>query len=213
MAKLDELIPFFLFMEAGGAKSCKIYKTINGKEVYLRYDPTRIDCQQQYYECKTNGTVNDPDDTGGLTVCGVTYATYAAYCNKKNKVATIAGIKNLSYTDWYNIFKTMYWDKWKADEIENQAIANLLVDWAWLSGTTGIKRPQRILGVKVDGIVGAKTIAAVNSYDAAALFDSLHADRLKHFDEIVAKSASQAKFLKGWKRRVNAITIDGFKYV
>jgi hypothetical protein len=35
----------------------------------------------------------------------------------------------------------MYWDKWKADKIENQSIANLLVDWVWTSGKWGIIFP------------------------------------------------------------------------
>ena len=34
--------------------------------------------------------------------------------------------------------------------------ANTLVDWLWCSGAWGIKIPQKILGLKVDGIVGEK---------------------------------------------------------
>jgi lysozyme family protein len=210
MAKLENLIPFILYFEAGGAKSCKVY---NDKKVLVGYDPSKATLEQQYNECKKQGLANDPDDRGGLTMCGVTYSTYAAYCNKVGKKATEKGLKALTYAEWYEILHTMFWKRWKADSINNQAIANILVDWVWASGITGIKRPQRIVGVSADGIVGEITLAAVNAADAATLFGKLHADRLKHFDEIVAKAASQAKFLKGWRRRVNAITIDGFKYV
>jgi lysozyme family protein len=213
MAKLENLIPFILYFEAGGADSCKVYKTSAGKKVLVGYDPSKATLEQQFNECKKKGLANDPDDKGGLTMCGVTFSTYATYCNKIGKTAKESGLKALKYAEWYDILHTLFWKRWKADSIENQALANILVDWVWASGITGIKRPQRILGVTADGIVGPKTIAAVNAADATALFNSLHADRLKHFDEIVAKSASQAKFLKGWKRRVNAITIDGFKYV
>lgn len=64
----------------------------------------------------------------------------------------------------------MYWDRWQADRIENQSVANILVDWVWASGVHGIKRPQKILGVTVDGIVGDKTIAALNAMDPMSLF-------------------------------------------
>ena len=26
-------------------------------------------------------------------------------------------------------FKKLYWDKWKADSIKNQSVADILVDW------------------------------------------------------------------------------------
>ena len=97
----------------------------------------------------------------------------------------------------------MFWDKWKADEIKNQSIAQLLVDWVWVSGVYGIKYPQQVLGVKVDGIVGQKTIAAINDYpDQKELFNKLWNRRKKHFED-VAKSPSKAKFLKGWLNRLN----------
>lgn len=207
MAKLENLIPFILYYEAGGAKSC--FKTVNGKRVY---DPSLLPLEKQFEECKETGLANDPVDRGGLTMCGVTYATYATYCNKKNMRATESGLKNISYAVWLDILKTLFWDKCRADEITNQSLANILVDWVWASGITGVKRPQRILGVSVDGIVGPKTLAAVNSSDPSKLFAELHADRLKHFQEIVNRSPTQKKFLKGWNRRVNGITADGFIY-
>jgi hypothetical protein len=30
--------------------------------------------------------------------------------------------------------KSLYWDKWKADQIKSQSVANILVDWVWASG-------------------------------------------------------------------------------
>lgn len=207
MANVEKLVPFILYFEAGGAKSC--YKKV-GKS--LVYDPSLLTPEQQFLECRKTGLANDPDDRGGLTMCGVTYATYATYCNKCKKKASESGLRNLTYAEWLDILKTMFWDRWKADEIENQALANILVDWVWASGITGIKRPQRILKVKDDGIVGPITLAAVNSRSPEALFAELHKDRIAHVEGIVQKSPSQKKFLKGWKRRINAITFDGLKY-
>lgn len=196
MAKLDTLIPFILHCEAGVPLS------------FLNCAPNVI-----FAKAKSTGITNDPTDRGGLTVCGITHYTYAAYCNKKKVQYNDQLFKAMSYSEWYEILKTMFWDKWKADEISDQWVANLLVDFVWASGITGIKRVQKILGVVVDGIVGTKTLAAVNASNPQTLFASIHADRLKHFDEICARSASQKKFLKGWRRRVNMITYGDFKYV
>lgn len=211
MAKVENIVPFILYYEAGGAKSCFKTVTVDGKKKRV-YDPSRLTPEQQFMECRKTGLANDPDDRGGLTMCGVTYATYAAYCNRKKKTATESGLRNLSYAEWLDILKTMFWDRWKADEIENQALANILVDWVWASGITGIKRPQRKLGVSVDGIVGPKTLSAVNGSVAESLFAELHKDRITHVEGIVQRSPSQKKFLKGWKRRINAIAFDGLRY-
>lgn len=195
MAQIEKIVPFILHFEAGVPVS------------YLDKTPEQI-----FERAKKTGFANDPDDRGGLTMCGVTFATYAAYCNRKKKAATPDGLKNLTYVEWLEILKTMFWDRWQADRILNQDLANILVDWVWASGITGIKRPQRILGVTADGIVGNITLSAVNGMDPVELFNKFHADRLKHFDEICAKSPSQKKFLKGWRRRVNAIEYGKFNY-
>lgn len=134
------------------------------------------------------------------TMKGVTLATFRKYFGK-NK--TCKDLKNITDWQWDYIFKYGFWDKWQADSIESQAIANLVVDWTWASGVYGIKYPQRILGVKDDGIVGAKTLAAINGHpDKEQLFKELWERREKHFRSIAV--GNKAKFLKGWLRRLSA---------
>lgn len=111
------------------------------------------------------GFVNDPADLGGATNKGVTIGTYKEYCKKKgHPEPTVEDLKKLSDDEWTDILKTYYWDRWKADEIQNQSIANILVDWVWASGVHGIKIPQDLLEVSTDGIVGKNTIAADIAY-------------------------------------------------
>lgn len=110
------------------------------------------------------GFVNDPDDLGGATNMGVTMATYKVYCKRKGRPEpAIDDLKHLSNDEWIDILKSLYWDKWKADQIKSQSVANILVDWVWASGNYGIKIPQELLGVTADGIVGKNTLAAVNN--------------------------------------------------
>ena len=155
------------------------------------------------------GFVNDPDDLGGATNKGITIGTFGEYRKRKGlPPPTVQDINSLSDKDWYEIFKNMYWDRWKADEIKSQSVADILVDWVWASGVHGIKRPQRILGVSPDGIVGAKTIAAVNAADPKKLFDAIKADRAKFIDEICRARPKNEKYRKGWMNRINAVKYE-----
>lgn len=155
------------------------------------------------------GFVNDPDDLGGATNKGITIDTYTEYKKRKGqKAPTVTDLKNISGAEWHDVFKSLYWDRWKADEIKNQSVANILVDWVWASGSHGIKRPQRLLGVKADGIVGKQTIAAVNAMDAATLFKMIKDDRAKFIDEICKARPKNEKYRKGWMNRINAIRYE-----
>ena len=87
--------------------------------------------------------------------------------------------------------------------IQNQPLANILVDWVWASGAHGIKIPQRLLGVTVDGIVGPKTIAAVNSRNPRELFDMIKIARFDFIEEICRKRPANNKFKRGWLNRIN----------
>lgn len=155
------------------------------------------------------GFVNDPADLGGATNKGVTIGTFKEHRKRKGLPApTVDDLKNISESEWHDIFKSLYWDRWKADEIKSQAVANILVDWVWASGSHGIKRPQRLLGVKADGIVGKQTIAAVNAMEAATLFKMIKSDRLKFVDEICRARPANERFRKGWTNRINSIKYE-----
>lgn len=151
------------------------------------------------------GWSNDPNDKGGPTMKGVTLAVYTVYCKNKGwATPTQKDLKQITFPEWEDILKSMYWDKWKADKIENQSIANLLVDWVWTSGKWGIIFPQRVLGVTDDGIVGPKTLEAINKYpNQKELFQKLWNRRKAHFTSIANSTPSNKKFLKGWLNRLN----------
>lgn len=155
------------------------------------------------------GFVNDPDDLGGATNKGITIGTFGEYRRRKGLPSpTVQELKNLLENEWYKIFKTMYWDRWRADEIKNQSVASILVDWVWASGVHGIRRPQIILGVVSDGIVGAKTIAALNAAYPERLFEAIKADRARFIDEICKARPKNEKYRRGWMNRINAIKYE-----
>ena len=151
------------------------------------------------------GFVNDPLDKGGATNKGVTIATFRQFYGAN---ATVEQLKNISIAEWNNIFKSGYWNRWRADEIRSQSLANILVDWLWLSGSPAIKNPQRLLGVVPDGAVGQKTIAALNAADARKLFDDIKAARVQYINDIIARTPTNERFRKGWMNRLNALKFE-----
>ena len=163
------------------------------------------------------GYVNDPDDRGGETNKGITIGTWKAagfdtfrkipvlQVGKKCYTNVTKSLYEMTDTQWEYVFKKYYWDRWKADEIKNQSVANLLVDWVWGSGVWGIKYPQVLLKVTQDGIVGPKTLAALNSQDPEELFKKLVKEREAYIERLVLRSPKNKKFEKGWYRRLYSI--------
>lgn len=152
------------------------------------------------------GFVNDPADRGGATNKGVTIASFKSWRKSKGlPEPTVEDLKKLTDEEAIAIMKEKYWDRWKADQIKDQSIANILVDWVWGSGVYGIKIPQKMLGVKQDGIVGPQTLAALNAKDSKEFFLEIKAEREAYFNRIVKSRPANAKFLRGWLRRLSCI--------
>lgn len=154
------------------------------------------------------GFVNDKDDLGGATNKGVTIATWkkVGYDKDGDGDIDVADLKLISDEDAVNaVLRPHYWNRWKADEIESQSLANILVDWVWGSGAHGIKIPQRMLGVEMDGVVGPKTLAALNATDHKEFFRELKRERAKFFERICEARPTNKKFQKGWMRRLGCI--------
>lgn len=150
------------------------------------------------------GYVNDPTDKGGATNMGITIGTWkqVGYDKDGDGDIDIADIKLLTQNDFKAVLK-QYWNRWKADSINNQSVADILVDWVWGSGKWGIVIPQRLLGVIDDGIVGPKTIQALNKENQKELFDKIYEARKKFLNDIVKNNSSQKRFIKGWLNRLN----------
>ena len=152
------------------------------------------------------GFVDDPLDRGGATNKGITIGTFRTFYGKN---ATVEQLKNITDRQWDKIFEAGYWKPFKADQIRNQSIANICVDWAWASGArTAIRKVQELLGVSVDGLVGNETLSAINGQDAEELFDRIKVARYDFVDAIVKRDPSQKRFINGWKNRIKSIKYE-----
>jgi lysozyme family protein len=149
------------------------------------------------------GFVDDPIDKGGATNMGITIGTWRQVGYDKDGDGDIdkQDIKLLDAKDFNRVLR-LYWDRWRADEIKDQKIANILVDWVWGSGKWGVVIPQRLLGITADGKVGSITLTALNNQDPIEFHKKIYARRIQFLDDIVKNNPSQKRFIKGWKNRL-----------
>ena len=155
------------------------------------------------------GFVNDPLDAGGATNKGVTIAVWKSqgYDKDGDGDIDVVDLKKITKQDAIKILKNNYWSRWFADQIDSQAVANILVDWVWVSGAWGIKIPQRLLGLKEDGIVGYQTMRALKeSIDTpekrAKFIKELYLARYEYINNIIKANPKLAVFKKGWVNRM-----------
>jgi len=152
------------------------------------------------------GYVFDPDDPGGHTFMGITLKTWkkAGYDKTGDGNIDADDLRLITYEEMITgILKPYYWDVWQADHIRNQSIANLLVDWIWCSGPRTIVIVQHILELKTDGIVGNRTLTAINNYsDPYELHKLIKAARIYYIDSICEQRPVLSKFKRGWKNRI-----------
>ena len=142
-----------------------------------------------------------PDGSGFHTNKGITWTTWQSV-NGSSK-DSIDRFYKMSDNDWKIIYKKLFWDAIGGDKIKSQRIADILVNWAWGSG---VYRPsvtiQRILGVTADGVIGKKTIEAINNANEVELYNSLKDANIKFFKDLGAQP-KYADFLQGWLNRLD----------
>jgi lysozyme family protein len=145
------------------------------------------------------GYVNDPDDYGGETRYGISKRQYPAL-----------DIKALTVDQAKKIYKRDYWDKLSLDRIHDQAVAEEILDTAvnmgWSTAGLFVQESINLLtesNLAVDGAIGERTIAAVNSCKSpGALIKVLNGLQLGTYIRIVRNDPSQRKFFRGWLNRV-----------
>lgn len=102
-----------------------------------------------------------------------------------------------------NFYKCSEWDVLRGDEIENQSIANFLVDWEVNAGEGApIKHTQEILGISPVVInMGPKTLAGINANSTLEFFGKLQAARKQYYLDVVAAHPEDRQFLGDWLER------------
>lgn len=143
----------------------------------------------------------DAADSGGATKDGVTLRTFAAYCRKKHwPEPGIDQLLALTALQWTEIMRD-YWDRCRADQWRDQCLADFVVDWYVNAGGPAIRALQWAAHVQADGIVGSKTLRAVNKAPSVKLLQTLLVARKAFYINLVRRRPDQRRFLRGWLNR------------
>lgn len=152
------------------------------------------------------GFVDHPRDPGGATNKGITQETY----NKYRKVWQLPPqhVRYISDTEVRKIYES-FWRNSKSDIIsERHPLTSLThYDFAINAGPRqAIKTLQRAIGgINIDGIIGPKTLAALNLSNDYFLASDYNEQRRLFYQNLVKKKPQLTVFLRGWLYRVNKI--------
>ena len=156
------------------------------------------------------GYADDPADRGGRTKYGITEAVFRDALNRA-VISGVSDIRDLTVAQAKAIYRIDYWLGISLHEVRNAGVAAEIFDTAVNMGTaSAVRIAQRALNylgekLAVDGVMGPATLAAVNKWcarDSRALFVCLNGFQFMRYTEITGNDESQAKFARGWTKRI-----------
>lgn len=98
-------------------------------------------------------------------------------------------------------YKINYWAPIRGDELQHQSTAQAIFDFHVNAGAVARKLAQLVVGATPDGVIGAKTAAALNAYDPDKFVLAYALAKIARYRDIVTRDRTQGKFLLGWINR------------
>ena len=161
------------------------------------------------------GYVNDPDDLGGETYKGIArsrnskwtgWVTIDLLKQKKGfpkNLDSDAQLQN-SIREFYEV---NYWDKVQGDCIADQDVALSIFDFAVNAGVrTSSRLAQLSAGAKADGVIGKKSLEAINSSDPYSFIATFTIAKIERYVGICKERPTNRKYFYGWVRRAVGVT-------
>jgi lysozyme family protein len=142
-------------------------------------------------------------DRGGQTYAGIArnmnpaWAGWALIDNKSPVPAQMV-------RDFYRL---NHWNAIRGDQIANQEIAQTIFDFHVNGGPVASKLAQLVVGATPDGIIGDKTIAALNAQDPKMFVMAYALAKIARYRDIVTRDRTQSRFLLGWVSRALASVV------
>lgn len=99
-------------------------------------------------------------------------------------------------------YHTIFWKVLKADQIQNQSIAESIFDFAVNAGIkTSVRAAQKIIGTKTDGVIGPQTLEKLNTINSDYFNALFTINKINHYISIVQKRPANKTYLYGWLLR------------
>ena len=147
------------------------------------------------------GYSNDKNDKGGKTKYGIIEEEARDFGYKGD-------MQDLTKDFAKSIYLKKYYLGNKLDKVINNKVALSVCDWAVNSGKNGIKNAQIAINqltnanLDVDGIIGNKTLEALNAADPEKFLEVYHNLQRIYYRSKVEGDKTQKEFLTGWLNRV-----------
>lgn len=144
------------------------------------------------------GYSDHPLDPGGATNFGITRATLERH---RGRPVAKSEVMALTKAEAAIIYRADYWNAVAGDTLP-EGVDISLFDLAVNSGPARtLKIAQEALGLRVNGVMTAETLARIAAADHRALVRAIARRRLTFLQRLAIFST----FGRGWTRRVNAI--------
>ncbi len=148
------------------------------------------------------GFGTDGRDCGG-TMSGVTLCTFRQFFGS-NK--TVEDLKRMTPQEWDEVFRGLFYEKYKIDKITNSNIALLVVDWIYNAGPKKIENIRLALGLPRAGGMNQQLLDRLNDETQAhETFNIIWEARKDFYYNITEHNPENKKYIKGWMNRLNAI--------
>ena len=157
------------------------------------------------------GFTDDPDDPGGATNFGITQKNLDTYREENPKIGVPYKVQDLMHYEADQYYKKLWWNKYNYNAIKSIQIAAKIFDLAVNMGAIQAhKLVQRALyfsgyRVNVDGVLGTKTLAAINDMcntgQESDLDYEIKQEALFFYENLVKENPRLVKFLHGWINR------------
>jgi len=144
------------------------------------------------------GFANHPDDPGGATMKGVTFAVFKRFFGADK---TVADLKKITKKQLREVYRTDYWVKCRCDELP-AGVDYAVFDSAVNSGPgRAAVWLQAAVGAVRDGGIGPNTLAKVAIHEPAATINDMLDARVTFLRGLRIFST----FGRGWTRRVAGV--------
>ncbi len=139
-----------------------------------------------------------PGDRGGQTFAGIARRRWPDW--EGWKIIDAGGTPDTHLVRAF--YREHFWDAIRGDEIEDQRVASTLFDFAVNAGTgTAVHLAQIVVGVSPDGVIGPKTLNALDTVNPDTFVLSYTLAKIARYAQIATRDKSQRKFLLGWINR------------
>lgn len=165
-----------------------------------------------------------PNDTanycGGKLIGTNRGISAVAYGQYLGKCPTVEEVKAITPDIAKKVYKKLFWDIIKGDDIKDQSLAHIIFDAHIASGGNGIIRAKKAINsiypvfttANASGFT-SQQVSKINTLNAKQLFDKIKQGEIENRKYLAQTNPDKyGQFLNGWLNRLNNIVYTGAEF-